>query len=463
MELEQRIQLYMEQNQMVSPGETILAGISGGADSTCLLTVLYALAEQMGFRVAAVHMNHGIRAEAAADADYVRQLCERLQIPFYLIQENIPALAAALGMTEEEAGRKARYEAFEKKADEIGAARIAIAHNRNDLAETMLLNLFRGSGLHGAGGIRPVRGRIIRPLLDTGRQEIEAYLEEKKISYVTDLTNLEDGHTRNRIRHHILSYAQEEINAQAVLHLSQAAQELAQTDDYIRSQALSALKCCRTGAEDTQDMICLDLNSLGRYPELIIRNVFLLCLEQLIPHRKDISASHIALLMKLAEGRDGSAEVNLPCEITAERRYRQLRIGKNHPEKAEGPVSVSVLPGEKSRIMVPGLGNVDVSVFPYKRDQIIPENAYTKWFDYDKIQATLVFRPRKTGDFLVIDDRNNRQSMKKYMINEKIPAAERDIIYVLADGSHILWIPGYRISSFYKVSENTENILAVNY
>lgn len=463
MELEQRIRLYMEQNQMVSFGETLLAGVSGGADSTCLLVVLHALADQMGFKVAAVHMNHGIRPEAAEDAEYVRQLCDSLNVPFYLVQTDVPALAAELGLTEEEAGRKARYEAFEKKADEIGAARIAIAHNRNDLAETMLLNLFRGSGLHGAGGIRPVRGRIIRPLLDTERQEIETYLKEKKTAHVTDLTNLEDGHTRNRIRHHILSYAQEEINAQAVLHLSQAAQEIAQADAYIRDQAFSALKCCKLETGAVPDTICLDLNSLDRYPELIIRNVFLLCLEQLIPHRKDISASHILLLLKLAEGADGSAQASLPCGITAERRYRQLRIGRSQPEEKKKAVCVSILPGEKSKVTVPGLGNVEVSVFPYQRDQIIPGNAYTKWFDYDKIQATLVFRPRKTGDFLVIDDRNNRQSMKKYMINEKIPAAERDIIYVLADGSHILWIPGYRISSFYKVSESTENILAVNY
>ena len=112
---------------------------------------------------------------------------------------------------------------------------------------------------------------------------------------------------------------------------------------------------------------------------------------------------------------------------------------------------------------IPGIGTVNLRVFSHMGYQIIPSNAYTKWLDYDKIQASLVFRPREKGDYLVYDDQNSRQSIKKYMINEKIPAAERDIMYLLADGSHILWVPGYRISSYYKISENTKYILAVDY
>ena len=228
MEFEQKIKNYIKQNNMVTRGDKVLAGISGGADSTCLLYVLSHLKEQMGFELCVVHVNHGIRQEAQEDAVYVEKICKQLMIPFFLRTEDVPLIACREGLTEEEAGRSVRYAVFEELADKVCATKIAVAHNRNDLAETMLLNLFRGTGVHGAGAIRPVRGRIIRPLLDTERTEIEEYLRKKGISYQTDKTNLEDDHTRNRIRHHILPYAQQEINNRAVQHLARAAQEISE-------------------------------------------------------------------------------------------------------------------------------------------------------------------------------------------------------------------------------------------
>ena len=192
-----RVREYMKQNHMAEPGDGVLAAVSGGADSVCLLLVLKALEESLGIHVAAFHLHHGLRgAEADRDERFVRELCERLQVPLHAVREAVAGYAKTHGLSEEEAGRILRYQWLEKTAGEFGCRRIATAHHKDDQTETVLMNLFRGSGLRGLGGIRPVRllsGELtlIRPLLDINRQEIETYLIEEKEAWCEDSTNKE--------------------------------------------------------------------------------------------------------------------------------------------------------------------------------------------------------------------------------------------------------------------------------
>ena len=188
---------------MAEAGDSIVAGVSGGADSVCLLLILCSLSRKLDLQLAVVHVDHGIRQEAVEDAAYVRQLCEEMKVPFFLVKKDVPRYAAARHLSLEEAGRQIRYQAFREAAKKLngrGAVKIAVAHNANDRAETMLFHLFRGTGLTGLGSIRPVRDGIIRPLLGLQRTEIEAYLEEEGRAYCKDKTNEEDTYTRNRIR-----------------------------------------------------------------------------------------------------------------------------------------------------------------------------------------------------------------------------------------------------------------------
>lgn len=176
---------YMTQYHMVEPGDVVITGVSGGADSVCLLLVLQKLAAELSISIEAVHINHGIRTEAAGDAEFVRRLCEDRGIPFHLVCADVEAQAKQEKMSTEEMGRKIRYEAFRQILGER-KGRIAVAHNSNDRAETMLFHLFRGTGLAGVCGIRPVQGEIIRPLLFLERKEIEQWLQEQEISFCTD-------------------------------------------------------------------------------------------------------------------------------------------------------------------------------------------------------------------------------------------------------------------------------------
>ena len=233
---ENKVYEFIKVNNMINPGSTVLAGFSGGGDSTAMLLVLCALKKVLNINIVAVHVNHGIRKEATEDEAFVKAFCAEHDIECDFYNKDIPALSKKWKMTEEEAGRRARYEAFEETAKRTGAACIAVAHHQNDVAETLLMNLLRGSGLHGAGAIRPVRGNIIRPFLCVTRDEIEKYLKAKRQLFCHDKTNDENIHTRNIVRNILIPKMEKDVNSSAVAHLCRAAIEFAKADDYIQNR-----------------------------------------------------------------------------------------------------------------------------------------------------------------------------------------------------------------------------------
>ena len=230
----------VQENNMLSTGDMVLLGVSGGADSVCLLCVLKELFE--GLDITVLHLHHGIRgAEADRDAEFVRELCKKHGAEFILVKRDIPAFAKERGLSEEEAGRIARYEEFEKAAKERGITKIAVAHNMNDAAETFIHNLCRGTGLAGLIGIAPVSGNIIRPLISVSRAEIEEYLKEKGESFVTDSTNLSGEYTRNRIRNTVIPELAG-INPKAAEHIALAGANLYEIKDFMDKCVASELK-----------------------------------------------------------------------------------------------------------------------------------------------------------------------------------------------------------------------------
>lgn len=229
-EVETKVFRWMEQHRMVTSGDSIVLGVSGGADSMCLLAMFLRLKQRIPLSLQVVHVNHGIRPEAEQDAAYVEEFCRENRVPYRLFRGNVEELSGQWKCSSEDAGRRLRYQAFEETLRETGADRIAVAHNASDRAETMLLHLFRGSGLTGLCGIEPVRGNLIRPLLCLERWEIEAYLRERKIAWCNDVTNEGDDYTRNRIRHHILPVAEEQICAGAIRHMCHTADLLSETE-----------------------------------------------------------------------------------------------------------------------------------------------------------------------------------------------------------------------------------------
>ena len=456
-----KVRDYIREQGMITQGDAVIVALSGGADSVCLLTVLKQLATPE-FLLRAVHVHHGIRgAEADRDEAFAQKLCESLSVPLCVAYCHVPAYAAEHGLSEEEAGRILRYQVLEKEAgkweQELPAGsrvKIALAHHRDDNAETILHHLLRGSGLTGLAGIRPVQGRRIRPLLCVGREEIRAYLEAGHISWCEDSTNQSPDYTRNRIRSQVLPLLKTAVNEQAEEHILQAGQIIGQADAYLRQQAEEIWQEAVCGREE--DLAAIPLTAFARQPEILKTYLIRHMLDQLHPGWKDIGSRHFTAIAELA-GKPVGSRLDLPGGLMARTGYETLEIVR----KTEREVSVKTESGADGEIhgrqTVPEL---HMTVFSRQKDQEIPKNQYTKWFDYDKIKGTLSVRTRRTGDYLILPSGGSK-TIARYMIDEKIPKEKREQILLLAEGSHVLWVVGFRISEYYKIEEHTENILQV--
>lgn len=462
------IKRYVQEQNMFAEGDYVVAGVSGGADSICLLCVLLELRLEIPMTIHVVHINHKIREEAGEDAAYVEAFCRERQLPFSLVEADVEQLAAQRHISTEEAGREVRYEAFHRILNENRAGRrgrIAIAHNQNDCCETFLFHLFRGSGLKGLTGIPAIRGEIVRPLLHTSRTQIERYLAQKGIQYCIDRTNLEDNYTRNRIRHHILQTACEEVSANATEHIQEACDKI--SDAYTLIEDMTRQGCCQCIVKDEKGIHILADFYLALHTT-IQGYVMMEALAQAAGSRKDLETVHVQQLQELLRKQPGR-RVDLPYSVRAIREYAGIRLEKVQScdfkdEPAEyGRIPYNSLHTGTTVTIETQEGYFELSVLCAQqcKTEEIPSNMYTKWLDYDKIIQSVVFRTRRSGDYLTIDDNFSKKSLKKYMIEEKIPANERNSMMVLADGNHIIWVPGGRISTYYRVTEQTRVILEV--
>ncbi|MCI8513726.1 MAG: tRNA lysidine(34) synthetase TilS [Lachnospiraceae bacterium] len=437
-----RVCRYIREHNMMEAGDRILVGVSGGADSTCLLCMLRELAPELGISLEALHIHHRIRGEAAdADAAFVRELCGRLQIPFYQETIDVPALAREKRLSLETAGRQARYEAFEDWRRKQDADRIAVAHQKDDNVETVLMRLFRGSGLEGLCGILPVRGRIVRPLLCVSRAELEDWLEERKQPWREDATNREEEALRNRLRNRVLPYLREKVNAGVDENVLRAAGILCDANRYMNRAARMGLKRCAGFREGEMRFAAA---AVKEEDAEILPYMLRQAVEECKGDAEDLSYRHIRSIQSLFE--DGKERrIDLPGKLTAFREGGDVVIRVREEEKKETEPLLSL----------------QMRVFPYDSDKKIPQKRYTKWFDYDKIQRCVTIRHRREGDYLSIGPAGNKK-LRRYFIDNKIPKAERERCTLAADGSHILWIVGYRISEAYKVTEETKLVLEIS-
>lgn len=482
-QMQKKILEYMREYHMAEEGDCILAAVSGGADSLCLLLILLELQKTVGFDVCVVHVEHGIRgADSVSDACFVENFCKERKVPCRVFHCNALEYARTQKLTVEEGARKLRYGFFDCAAREFGADKIAVAHNRNDCAETMLFHLVRGTGLKGMCGILPVRGKIIRPLLCAERKEIEAYLADVRQEFCQDKTNEALNYTRNKLRHQVFPVL-EQINSQAVAHMNRMAILTGEVAELVEDLTREAEKqyvtwqgrgCCISGEVVKEKMI-------------LQKSLLYQRLSEAAGDSKDITDLHVQQLQELF-GRQVGKRLEFPYNITAERVYEGIRL-----EKCEGKRAKKGRPMGKAEEIRPQSANSEeeetaaetqgdflelqpdsdliIPCYGYEiharlfennfQNEEIPKKMYTKWLDYDKIKGTMQFRTRREKDFLVISADGRRKKLKKYFVDEKIPRQKRDSMLLLADDSHILWVIGHRISEDVKVTEYTRRILEI--
>ena len=449
----------IEEFQMIENGDRIVVGVSGGADSVALLLQLAEYRKTKDYTLQVFHLNHMIRDDADSDEEFVRDLCNRLNIPFFSAKENVTELAQTWHMSTEEAGRKIRYE----KMRALNVNKIAVGHHEDDLAETVLLNMCRGTGIHGMVGIAPVQDDIIRPLIYLSRKDIEDYLNEIGQEYCTDSTNSSTDYTRNKLRLDVIPQLSNNVNEKTVRHIAAMAGDMYEVEEFIEDEADRKYKECLISEEGGE--IKISLSKFKALKPLIIREIILKIMEKLTPRRKDISRVHVDMIVGICYA-DGEKKLDLPYGLEVRKSYEELafRVETGIVEKTKETIIKvpSITRGEGWTLELGKNRFLTMRVMSAKGKLDIPNNTYTKWFDYDKIDwSKLCLRHRQAGDYLVINSKGSRKSLQDYMVDEKIERSKRDSVLLLADGDHILWVIGYRISEYYKISEESTRILEV--
>ena len=490
-----RIYDYMIRNKMIEESGCIIAAVSGGADSMCLLEILRELRTKAGFQLRVLHVHHGLRESAEGDLEYVAGYCEAAGIPFEAVRVDAAGNAAENGLSVEEAARHLRYEALKRAAERwdrenspqscLGerqgsgntpqscrgerqnsgntpnsdcaerqdkentprsgkmCCRIAVAHHLEDQAETVLFNLARGSRLRGLRGMLPVNGRIIRPLLECSRGEIEEFLRERGIAWREDETNEDVRYARNLLRREVMPLL-ERINAGVAQHIAKAAEEAAETEEFLRIETGKAMKACRETQEDNsaraehgsqnivnqQSPIIVSIPILLREPPLIRRRVVYEVIAEAAGRKKDLRDVHVQDVLKLAQ-KNGNGRLDVFGGVQVEKVYDRLifsaTVEPAPPFDRRWPMDAS----EYSCRVFDFDGNLAA----------VSRKQYTKWFDYDKIGAFPSFRTRREGDRITIDESGRSKSVARYMIDAKIPAELRGRIVLPAAGKEILWVP----------------------
>lgn len=451
----------IRRNNLLSQGDYVLLGLSGGPDSVCLLDVLLSIKEEMNFTVGAVHVNHCLRpGDAEEDQKYVEALCERRGVRCWSYVVDCNALAEELSMTGEEAGRKARYDAYGKAVGELvdegllpDCIKVATAHNRNDQNETLLFRILRGTGVDGLAGIDYMRRDrlgflIIRPLLDVSRRRVENYCRTHNLEPRMDKTNEESIYARNKIRLELIPYLEENYNSNIGAALTRLQIVAEQDRDCLWGIARDAFEEALISRQD--DILTLNKDIVKTFEPAIRNRVILYAFEKVGLH-KDIGYAHLNAAGRLIERGQSTGQVHFPAGFIMGISYGKLEFFSKGAKEIE-PVQYRL----KASIL-------------YKEDYVRKEG--TAVFDVDKMAEvydfaggplSLIFaRTREPGDYIALSV--GSKTIQDLFVDMKVPRDLRDSIYMAAIGNEILWIPGgvmrERYSDNFKVTEETERVL----
>ncbi len=422
-----------EEYEMLPAGGHVLCALSGGADSMCLLHLLLRRGREKGFSVCAAHFNHRLRGEESErDEAFVREMCERWGVPLTVGEGDVRSFAQREGQSLEEAARTLRYAFLEQSAQKEKCCRIATAHNAEDNLETLLLHLVRGAGLHGLAGIPPRRGRIVRPLLACSRAEIEDYLAAWGIPHVEDASNADERYSRNRLRGQVLPVLRQ-LNPNLARRTAQSMAYLRADDAYLNAQAREACAC----ADVTPEGMCIPAQAIAQLPAALAPRAARYLLERTGEGDTDCSSTHLRALVALARSADPSAEIFLPGGRRAYRRYEELVITTRPAPESFLPVPLKI-DGETPLTGSPWR----VRCRPVQAPPPEAERDGCVYLAVRAFSAAPVLRPRQTGDRIALPRRGTK-TIKKLLIEARIPRWEREALPILADGTEVAATAGF--------------------
>jgi tRNA(Ile)-lysidine synthase len=449
-ELVELVRQTIRRHAMLAGGETVLVGVSGGADSVALLHCLRALAPAFGLALHVLHVNHGLRPDADADEAFVDELGRRWGVPVNLERVTVPA---GTGQSPEARARAVRYAAFRRTAERVGASRVALGHTADDQAETILMRLLQGAGPRGLAGIPPVRGHYIRPLLEVRRPRIETELRRLGVSWREDPTNRDPRFLRNRIRHELLPFLAAGFEPRIAEALCRAG---ALTRSLVREvESLAARELSRMAARQGEEIL-LPLDELRTCPPGLAEEILRQALCQLGeqgPFRGWIQRSLCRIIDR--EGRAGPARVG---RAILERSHSQIRLSRQN----RVPIPERELPVPGS-VEFPEIGMVIEARYLDRRPGYEPpRDAWRVAFDGDRLTGPLSVRARRSGDHFRPFGAPGSKPLKKFLIDAKVPRWQRAQLPLALAGSEIIWVVGLRRAAVAPVTDATRHVLELS-
>lgn len=461
-----KVKTTIKEYEMVQKWDKLLIALSGGADSVCLTHILYTLSKELKISLYAAHLNHGIRGEEAdKDEEFAKSFCKSLGIPFLSKTVKALEIAEAEGITVEEAGRRARYEFFYEVCKIGGQNVIATAHNRDDMAETVLMRIIRGTGIDGLSGIKYVReDGVIRPLLKVSRKEIEEYCRENNLSFCVDSTNIDNNYTRNKIRNELIPYLKENFNPNVTETLVNLSENAKADSDFLNSYAKRLYK--RLGSPmPNRKPVVLHIESIGMVDKAIEARLIIAAAKEAMGEEFNLEKKHINEILAL-KNKDTGASLNFPKGLIVRVMYGWLEF-RNENEVELNKTSkhfkndyvTEIQPGNGYQIE--GSQGViyvkSVALSDYKRS---PGDIL---LDEEKISGAVFLRNRREGDIMTVFSDGRSKKIKSIFIDMKIPREKRDDIPLICQGNEILAIVGGRVSEKYKINEQSKRAWVIYY
>jgi tRNA(Ile)-lysidine synthase len=450
----------IEKYGMLKKGDRVVVGVSGGPDSVALLHILNSLKEIYKIDLHVAHLEHGIRgAESVKDMKFVKDLCESLSIRMTSRQEKTEEIAKATNQSVEATARKLRYSFFQEVLESTKSSRIATGHNANDQAETLILNLLRGSGMAGLVGIRPaMEGRIIRPLIESTRSDIEEYLKGKGIAYKTDSTNSDNRFERNRVRQVLIPMLEKEFNPRIVDSLARTASIFSVVNEYLRDEVD---KVVGTTALIEDGRITLNLETFKDIHPALQHLVLYRVLRSLEGDDQLVSFDIINAVLNVAMRSKSGSRIDIGDGLMALREFDNLLIGRDlalverydvqlaipgsTPLEAAGGAFLTEVMSER-----PGTGEV------YRSGE-------TAYFDLNQLELPLRVRSWREGDRFVPFGLSGTKKVHDIFIDEKVPVSGRSKIPIICDGDGIIWVTGVRRSERARIKDETRTILKITF
>ncbi len=456
-----KVSSFIKKHCLLVQGDTIVVAVSGGPDSLCLLHLLYRMRDELDLKLVVAHLNHGLRPEAAREAQGVKKLSESLAVKFETKKVDVKRLKKEFGISEEEAGRKARYELFFEVARRYEASVIALGHHLDDQSETVLLNIIRGTGVDGLAGMLPLRIRkkvkLIRPLLCLRRAEIEAYCRDHGLQPFTDSSNLETDYTRNKLRLELIPRLEEDYNPRIREALFNLAALAAEDRRMLRNLALKKylqLSRSRTGKTYIARQALLGL------PGALQGRVLHYALKKFVSAKK-ISRVHIGRLLDLARSGSTGSVLSLPGAVEAYCSYNLLVLAAlpRRERTKFRPVKLAV-PG---KTLLPG-GAAITARLAETEGLSWPPHSNQAYLDFHKIPGdALEVRTRWPGARFYPQGSGGSKKLKDFLIDQKIPAGRRDNLPLVTEGSEIIWVAGVRIAEPYRLTGDSKKALVLEY